>query len=107
MTPNRFPIRWWHFLVLPLQLCATDWPQYRGPNHDGISDETIRTNWSKLAPRQVWKIPIDPALSSLTISGGRVFTQVRRQISGQDTEFCVALNADTGQELWATPVDIA
>jgi len=33
---------------------AIDWPQYRGPNHDGISTETIRTNWSSDAPRQLW-----------------------------------------------------
>jgi outer membrane protein assembly factor BamB len=33
-------------------------------------------------------------------------TQERRR-QGADREFCVALNADTGAELWATDVDIA
>jgi outer membrane protein assembly factor BamB len=84
------------------QVCAGDWPQYRGPNHDGISTETIRTNWSEEAPRQIWKVPLDPGLSSFSISGGRAFTLVRRSVSGQDQEFCVALNADTGHELWAS-----
>jgi outer membrane protein assembly factor BamB len=93
--------------VSGLRLYASDWPQYRGPNHDGISTDLIRTNWSDVPPHQVWKIPIDPALSSLTISGGKVFTQVRRTINGQEQELCVALNADTGQELWATPLGIA
>jgi outer membrane protein assembly factor BamB len=87
---------------------AGDWPQYRGANHDGISTETIRTNWSQEVPRQIWKIPLDPALSSFSISGGKAFTMVRRPVNGQDQEFCVALNADTGAELWASaPLGIA
>jgi len=83
-------------------LLADDWPQYRGANHDGISTETIRTNWSQEAPREVWRVPLDPALSSFVVSGGRVFTLVRRPSNGQDREFCIALDADTGAELWAS-----
>src|SRR5207248_6661890 len=96
-------------ILLPLlvptfsALFAGDWPQYRGPNHDGISTETIRTNWSETAPRKIWKVPLNPALSSLSVSGGKAFTMARRPASGQDQEFCVALNADTGAELWASP----
>jgi outer membrane protein assembly factor BamB len=87
---------------------ADDWPQYRGANHDGISTETIRTNWAAEAPREVWKVPLDPGLSSFSIAGGKVFTLVRRSSGGQDREFCVALNADTGNELWASvPLGIA
>jgi outer membrane protein assembly factor BamB len=89
------------------QVRAGDWLQYRGPNHDGVSPETIRTNWPVVPPRQIWKVPLDQALSSFTISGSNVFTQVRRTINGQDTEVCVALSADTGQEVWATPVGTA
>src|SRR5204863_1607848 len=83
-------------------LHAGDWPQYRGLNHDGISAETIRTNWSAEPPRQLWKVPLDPGLSSFSISGGRAFTLVRRLVSGQNQEYCIALNADTGAELWAS-----
>lgn len=89
------------------QVRAGDWLQYRGPNHDGVSPEIIRTNWLVTPPRQIWKVPLDQALSSFTVSGSNVFTQVRRTINGQDTEVCVALNADTGQEIWATPVGMA
>jgi outer membrane protein assembly factor BamB len=93
----------WSFIALAASaLHAGDWPQYRGPNHDGISTELIRTNWSEAAPRPIWKVPLDPGLSSLSVSGGRAFTLVRRPRSGQDQEFCIALNADTGAELWAS-----
>src|SRR6185295_4119317 len=92
-----------------LRIRAADWPQYRGSNHDGISTEVIRTNWAAEAPRQNWKVPMDPGLSSFSVSGGRIFTMVRRPVSGQqDQEFCVAMSADTGQESWASaPLGLA
>ncbi len=97
---------------LALTLCALtpragDWPQYRGPNHDGTSTETIRINWSEEPPRLLWKVSLDAALSSFSVSGGRAFTQVRRLHEGVEQEWCVALNAETGQELWAVPLGIA
>src|SRR5260370_15997368 len=72
-----------------------------------MSTEVIRTNWSASPPGQVWKVPMAPALSSFSVSAGKVFTQVHRLANGQDQEICVALSADTGQELWATPLGIA
>src|SRR5436190_2911179 len=99
---------WWFAALMAATLCAGDWPQYRGPNHDGISTETIRTNWSVEPPRQVWKVPLEPALSSFSVSGGKAFTMVRRPVDSGQQEFCIALNADTGAELWASvPLDIA
>ena len=94
------------FLAVCLAACeagAVDWPQYRGPNHDGVSSEMVRTNWTDAPPRQIWKIPLEPGLSSFAVGGGKAFTQVRRVVQGENREVCVALNADTGQELWATP----
>ncbi len=84
-----------------------DWPQYRGPNHDGISTETIRTNWAAEPPKEVWKVNLGSAWSSFAVSGGRVFTQVRRLSEMKQREFCVALDSQTGQELWATSLDAA
>lgn len=43
----------------------------------------------------------------MTISQGRVFTQISRSQDGADREYCVALDANTGQELWAADLDIA
>lgn len=109
-TPmKRFP----HFLSLGCGLLvastlpAADWPQYRGPNHDGSSAETLRTNWSQKPPTVVWKKTIGSAWSSITVSGGRAFTQVNRRLANEQREVCVALNADTGAELWATALDQA
>ena len=93
---------WVILLSFCLRSAGGEWTQYRGSNHDGVSLEAIRTNWSAVPPRQVWKVPLDPALSSVTIAGGRVFTQVRRTLEDEDKDFCVALNAETGAEIWAT-----
>src|SRR5438876_984050 len=87
-------------LLVPA-LVAGDWTQYRGSNHDGTSTESIRTNWSDNPPREIWRVRLGPALSSFTISEGRAYTQVRRSVGSQDQEFCVALNLDTGAEIWS------
>lgn len=86
---------------------GADWPQYRGLNHDGSSSESMRTNWSQKPPTVVWKNTISPAWSSITVSGGRAFTQGNRRLLNVSSEFCIALNIETGAELWATLLDDA
>ena len=98
----------WAVLALAFSaVFAGDWPQYRGPNHDGISTEVIRTNWSQEVPREVWKIGLEPGLSSISVSGGKAFTLVRTPGAQPTTEYCLALDAGTGATLWKTPVGVA
>lgn len=80
------------------------WRQYRGEQHDGSSTEKILKAWPKGGPTRVWKAPTPAGFSSFVVAGGRAFTQVARQVEGVNREVCLALNADTGAELWATPV---
>src|SRR5881296_966648 len=104
---------WKHRALLLLMLSgssrlpATDWPQFRGPNHDSTTAEKILRAWPKEGPRRVWKAPVTDGLSSITVSGGRAFTLVRRSIEGVDREVCVALDANTGKEIWAVPLAVA
>ena len=93
--------------VLQGILTAADWPHYRGPEGDGSSPEPIRTDWDARSPRVVWKRAIDPAWSSVTVSGGKVFTQVNRRVGGQRRERCVALDSTSGAELWSADLDAA
>lgn len=86
---------------------AADWPQYNGPLGDNSSPETIRTNWAVEPPKVLWRKPIGPAWSSISVSNGRLFTQDRRQTSTGAREFCVALEAASGTELWAQDLDVA
>jgi outer membrane protein assembly factor BamB len=83
---------------------AADWPQYRGPNHDGISTEKILTQWPAGGLRTLWKVPLNTGFSTFSVSQGKVFTLVRRAVDGADQEVCLALDADSGKELWAAPL---
>ena len=44
-------------LLVPTILHATDWPQWRGPNRDGISQEKgLLKEWPKDGPKLVWQV---------------------------------------------------
>jgi len=91
-------------LVNPGLIRAADWPEYGGPNHDGVSSEKISVKWPADGPRQLWKIPLTGGFSVLTVSQGRAYSLVLRSVEGAEQEVCVALDADTGKELWAAPL---
>lgn len=94
--------------LLGSTLHASDWPQYRGPTHNGISPERLRTNWTEAAPQELWKVPIGAGLSSLAVAQGRVFTLAKGvSTTGEPREFVVALDADNGDTLWSTDLDEA
>ena len=87
--------------LLGITALAADWPQWRGPNRDGISTETgLLTSWPSGGPKVVWKISgIGIGYSSFSIVNGRMYTQGQR---GRQ-EFVLALDVKTGQKLWETP----
>ena len=74
-----------------------DWPQFEGPNRDGIAHGVrVRTDWEQRPPQQVWRHPIGAAWSSFAIVGGYAFTQEQR---GND-EAVVCYDANTGKQVW-------
>ena len=91
-------------LAITLAASAVEWPQYRGPNHDGSSPEKIIQSWPVEGPKVVWKAPLGPSFGSFAVSGGRAFCLIQRQVDGQDREVAIALDANTGRELWAVPL---
>jgi len=80
---------------------GADWPQWRGPNRDGISKETgLLKQWPAGGPPLVWKAKgAGAGYSSMAVSNGRLCTMGLRG----DREFVVALDVVTGKEAWATP----
>lgn len=77
---------------------ADDWPNWRGPNHDGISSETQwNSDWSKAKPKVAWRAKVGLGFSSVAVADGRLYT-----IGHQDgNEFIFCLNAETGKEIWS------
>ncbi|HEX8502642.1 MAG TPA: PQQ-binding-like beta-propeller repeat protein [Pyrinomonadaceae bacterium] len=92
-----------------LVLCAppaaaqgtADWPQWRGPNRDGISKETgLLKQWPESGPPLAWKASgAGRGYSSLAASKGRLYTMGLRG----EREFVIAFDFKTGKEVWATP----
>ena len=97
------------FLVIALCAFASQavaqtaalWPQWRGPNRDGISKETgLLKQWPADGPPLVWKAAgAGRGYSSFSISDGKLFTMGLRG----DREYVVAFDIATGKEAWATP----
>ncbi|HEX3801158.1 MAG TPA: PQQ-binding-like beta-propeller repeat protein [Verrucomicrobiae bacterium] len=101
-----------HFALATLfigTVCArgSDWPQFRGPTHDGSSPEKILETWPASGLAEIWKVPLTDGFSSFAVADGKAFTLVTREVEGANQEVCVALDAKTGKELWAMPLGIA
>ena len=76
---------------------AADWPNWRGPNHNGISNEKgWLTTWPEAGPKILWEKTLGTGFASMTVSKGRVYTM--GNIKDNDVLYC--LNADTGKEIW-------
>jgi outer membrane protein assembly factor BamB len=85
-------------LLSALPLLAADWPQWRGPNRDGISPETgLLKSWPAGGPKLVWKTTgLGEGYSSFSVAAGRLYTQGQR--SG--TQYVMAFDVATGKKLW-------
>jgi outer membrane protein assembly factor BamB len=87
--------------LFAISAAGADWPQYRGPNHDGTTPEAIATKWPEGGPKVVWKATLGDSFGSWAVAGGKAFAFIERK----GDEVCVAFNDADGKELWATPID--
>lgn len=84
------------------------WPQWRGPDRDGISQETgLLQEWPKRGPKVVWEVDtVGVGYSSLAVADGRIITQ--GDLKGVEHTIC--LSVKDGSVLWAAqpaPVAVA
>jgi outer membrane protein assembly factor BamB len=79
---------------------GADWPNYRGPNHDGISSETDwQSQWGNTGPAVLWKGSVGTGFSTFAIANGRVYTMGNTSgDNSSDVIFC--FDAETGKEVW-------
>lgn len=84
------------------QIPAADWPQWRGPRRDGISNETgLRKEWLADGPKLRWQAPdIGTGYSTPAVTGGRVYLQTTR---GEE-EFALVLDEQDGKPVWSVPI---
>jgi len=76
---------------------AADWPNWRGPNHNGVSEETgwVAT-WPATGPKILWKASLGTGFATMAVSNGRVYAM--GNINDMDILYC--LDANTGNEIW-------
>ncbi len=77
------------------------WPQFLGPERNGVSSETgLLKEWPQDGPKVVWRVPGGVGMSGFAISRGKAITLLQRE--GKQT--VVAFDALTGKTAWETPV---
>ena len=78
-------------LILAATSINAQWPQWRGPNRDGIAPAaSVPPTWPEKVTLK-WKQPVGEGYSSPVVDGGRVFVHSRR-----DLEEIVSALADVG-----------
>lgn len=104
----------WGITVATGILCALggsmargeDWPNWRGPDHNGISRETgWDANKLKEGPHFLWRKQIGTGFASVTVSDGRAYAMgnTAKQEGKSDQEqkdILWCLDAKTGVEIW-------
>lgn len=80
---------------------SADWPQFRGPDRNGISAET---DWAGDGSKVAWTAEIGLGFSSFSVANGRVVTT--GHADDQDTVFC--FDATKGSLVWkhSYPADL-
>ncbi len=74
-----------------------DWPNWRGPTHNGISKEaTWGANWPQGGPKVLWRASLGTGFCSFAVSDGRVYTA--GNIKGHDIVYC--FDAGSGKVIW-------
>lgn len=78
------------------------WPQWRGPNRDGISAETgLLSSWPGDGPKVLWTASnLGSGYGSMAIAGDRIYLQGSR--NRESVVWCLDLNG--GKAIWHAPL---
>ena len=97
---------WQQLAVLGIgSLCwtasAADYPQWRGPERNGIAQDTgLLKEWPEGGPELLWQVKdLGSGYSTPSVVGERIFLQNNR---GMDNEFVQVLRVQDGSPIWST-----
>src|SRR6185436_2004830 len=80
------------------QASGTDWPQWRGPTHDGVAaGEELADDFRQSGPPGLWVRELGQGYAGFAVADGRAYTQA--QSLYQQSLFC--LDVKTGDTLWS------
>ena len=80
----------------------TDWPQWRGPDRNGVSRETgLLKQWPSGGPTLLWRVTnLGAGYGSLAVKGDRIYVQM--MIGKQSA--VASLNRANGQIVWSKSI---
>jgi outer membrane protein assembly factor BamB len=76
---------------------AGEWPNWRGANHDGISQETTWDPAAVGARKIAWEADVGAGYSAVAVANGKVYTAGN---FNKNTDAIVCLDAASGKQLW-------
>ena len=83
--------------VASLNTNALDWPNYRGPSHNGVTPESAwNDSWPDQGPPIAWRARVGLGFSSMVVQNGKIASAGHGD--KKDTVFC--FDAATGKEIW-------
>ena len=108
---RRAGVRWMISLVVLVSgsfvACAGDWPQWRGPNRDGVWDEPgILQAFPPEGLKVLWRAPVGIGFSSPIVVGDRVFVSDSELAKPKAWERIHAFDAATGHAVWTYGYDV-
>jgi outer membrane protein assembly factor BamB len=90
-------------LLLAASAWTEDFPQWRGPNRNGHSDEKgLLKEWPKEGPKLLWQVnDLGSGYATPSVAGGRIYLMSNR---GLADEYVSALNAKDGKVVWSVRI---
>jgi outer membrane protein assembly factor BamB len=99
-------------LTLPLlrstALPAEDWPQWRGPNRDGVCRETgLLESFPPRGLEVRWRVPVGWGFSSPVVAQGQVYLADSEVVKPKAKERVHCYDEATGKPLWTHVYEVA
>jgi len=86
---------------------AEDWPQWRGPNRDGVWHETgILEAFPRGGLKVRWRVPVGPGWSSPVIAAERVYLTDSQLMRPKAKERVLCFAEATGKPLWTYAYEV-
>lgn len=97
------------FLLAISPVPAADWPQWRGPNRDGVSTENgLLKQWPKGGPKLAWKADLGGVgYGSPVVVGDKAIVLAAEDDTEGKEEFAICLNTRTGEKVWRSALPAA
>lgn len=91
-------------LCLAGAVSGEDWPQFMGPNRDGISKEKgLMTRWPAEGPTVLWTANVGKGFSAVAVQGDRVYTlgQIEETVGANEKGmYVLCFDASSGKVVW-------